>query len=176
MTPNSVRQLAPSSVYSPPAIHKKRIVDGAWSCSATTPGVRRIPTPIVPPTLTARPKPRPRTRRSWPDVPDAIRARSITRNDLENTCDLCAAWRATSNYDARGAINAAGAESFRIPEASRVAQHCLSRRHASAWRDTVRQLFGRPDVCAPTHAGTLTTGRALLTMRAKPCGPAADLR
>jgi hypothetical protein len=134
MTPNSVRQLAPSSVYSPPAIHKKRIADGAWSCSATSPGVRRIPTPIVPPTLTARPKPRPRTRRSWPDFSNAIRARSIRRSDLKNTCDLCAAGRATLNYDARGATNRNAArgcnrlkplpqKSFRIPEESRVTQY-----------------------------------------------------
>ena len=72
------------------AIHKKRIADGEWSCSATSPGVRRIPTPIVPPTLTARPKPRPRTRRSWTDFSDAIRPRSIRRNDLFGRPKVCA--------------------------------------------------------------------------------------
>src|SRR4026207_1259975 len=72
MTPSSVKQLAPSRVYIPPAIHRRRIANGDWNCSAIRPGVRRIPTPMVPPTLTARPKPSPRTRRSWPDLSDAI--------------------------------------------------------------------------------------------------------
>src|SRR5437588_2999481 len=78
MTPNSVKQLAPSSVYMPPATHNKTIANGACSCSATRPGVRRIPTPTVPPILTARPKPTPKTRRSRPDVSDTIAVLSVS--------------------------------------------------------------------------------------------------
>src|SRR5262245_25817300 len=37
-----------------------------WRWLATSPGVRRIPTPIVLPTITASPKPSPSSRRSWP--------------------------------------------------------------------------------------------------------------
>src|SRR6266480_7548694 len=85
MTPNSVNELAPSNVYIPPATHKRIIANGDGNCSATRPGVRRIPTPIVAPTLTARPKPRPRTRRSWPDVSETMRVRTITHSDLETS-------------------------------------------------------------------------------------------
>src|SRR6266545_1847795 len=97
MTPNSVRQLAPRRVYSPPAIHRKRIVDAECSCPATRPGVRRMPTPIVPPTLTASPKPTPRTRRSRLDVSDTIATLSVTvigpQSLTDSILDRSKTWR-----------------------------------------------------------------------------------
>src|SRR5215813_15367369 len=78
MRPNSVKQLAPSNVYMPPATHNNRISNGTCSCCATKPGVRRMPTPIVPPILTAKPKPTPKTRRSRPDVSDTIAVLSVS--------------------------------------------------------------------------------------------------
>src|SRR5262249_5824993 len=60
-----------------PATHNETIANGACSCSATRPGVRRIPTPIVPPILTAKPKPTPRTRRRLPDFWDTITVVSV---------------------------------------------------------------------------------------------------
>jgi hypothetical protein len=47
-------------------------------CAATRPGVRRISTPMVAPTLTARPNPRPNMRRRWLVVSDTIAALSVT--------------------------------------------------------------------------------------------------
>src|SRR6185437_13132723 len=65
IVPSSAKQTALSSVYTPPASQTMRTMDGVGSWPATRPGVRRMPTPSVLPTITARPKPRPSTRRRW---------------------------------------------------------------------------------------------------------------
>src|SRR4029453_6507759 len=54
------------SVYRPPTTHTRRTAAGDGSWPATSPGVRRMPIPSVLPTMTARPKPRPSTRRRPP--------------------------------------------------------------------------------------------------------------
>src|SRR4051812_35398699 len=53
-------------------IHTARIAPTDCSGPATRPGARRIPTPIVLPMLTARPKPTPRIRRSRPREGSAV--------------------------------------------------------------------------------------------------------
>src|SRR5438067_8945613 len=66
IAPNSATEMAPSNAYTPPRIQTPMNKVGVGSCLATSPGVRRIPMPIVPPIVTANPKPTPRTRSSPP--------------------------------------------------------------------------------------------------------------
>jgi hypothetical protein len=47
--------------YSPPMIQTERKGQNVGSCAAMSPGVRRMPAPMMLPTVTARPKVRPRT-------------------------------------------------------------------------------------------------------------------
>src|SRR5450631_1122472 len=60
--PNSESDIAPSSAYSAPAVQIARMSQKLLSSPAIVPGRRRIPTPTVPPKITATPKPRPRMR------------------------------------------------------------------------------------------------------------------
>ena len=62
MVPSSASDTAPSSAYSPPAIHTARYSPVVGSCAATCPGVRKIPAPMVFPTMTASPNVTPSTR------------------------------------------------------------------------------------------------------------------
>ena len=64
MVPSSARETAPSRAYTPPAIHAARYHPVEGSCSATEPGVRRIPAPMVLPMVTASPNVTPSTRSS----------------------------------------------------------------------------------------------------------------
>src|SRR5690349_1467870 len=65
-TPSSAREIVPSSAYTPPAIHARIKSHSFGSTAATDPGVRRIPDPIVLPTMTATPKATPSTCSSRP--------------------------------------------------------------------------------------------------------------
>ncbi len=60
--PASTSGMADSMATPPPASQASRIKGWLVSPIATTPGARMIPEPITPPTTTARPKMRPRTR------------------------------------------------------------------------------------------------------------------
>src|SRR6266550_2082333 len=62
IAPSSATEIAPSNAYTPPRIQTPMNKVGVGSCDATSPGVRRIPIPMVPPIVTANPKPTPRTR------------------------------------------------------------------------------------------------------------------
>src|SRR5947207_2320856 len=70
IAPNSATEITPSRAYTPPRIQTPMNRVGVGSCDATSPGVRRIPMPIVPPIVTANPKPTPRTRRREPRLFD----------------------------------------------------------------------------------------------------------
>ena len=61
ITASSAIVIAPSSAYTPPASHAPMNQTGCGSAAATSPGVRRIPTPMVLPTMIASPKATPRT-------------------------------------------------------------------------------------------------------------------
>ena len=60
--PASTSGMADNRVIPPPTAQASRIRVGLVRPSATTPGARMIPEPTMPPTTTASPKTRPRTR------------------------------------------------------------------------------------------------------------------
>src|SRR5678810_1289751 len=61
ITPSSARDITPSSAYAPPATHASRNMARLGSSPATELGVRRIPDPIVLPTMIAIPNATPST-------------------------------------------------------------------------------------------------------------------
>src|SRR5437870_2816046 len=60
---------------------------GVGSCAATSPGVRRMPMPIVPPIVTASPKPTPSTRSNAPF--DLLSPTEDWRSDCEGWSRDC---------------------------------------------------------------------------------------
>src|SRR5687767_11014966 len=67
IAPSSASETAPSSAYTPPAIHSASTRPSLPAAlAATSPGARRIPAQIVFPIVTASPNPTPRTRSRRP--------------------------------------------------------------------------------------------------------------
>jgi hypothetical protein len=68
MAPSSASDRAPSRAYAAPATQIPRNSGTDGRCAATSPGVRRIPIPMVLPMTMARPKATPSTRSRLPLV------------------------------------------------------------------------------------------------------------
>src|SRR5882724_10225496 len=66
MAPSSAMEKDPSRAYSPPITQTARKIQVVGRYFAISPGVRRIPAPMVLPMMTARPKPTPKMRSRVP--------------------------------------------------------------------------------------------------------------
>ena len=77
--PNSITQSVPKKANIPPAIQVAIIHVEFGRCVATIPGARKIPTPIVPPSDAAIPKPNPRIRSKEFEVVLVIEVKGCVR-------------------------------------------------------------------------------------------------